>query len=879
MLFEQTNVLRGPNYWSARHHHIIVMTLNLNSILNFPISRIHQFCQQVVELFPSLDNHPLIQQLKTTSSSADVTAPFAQLLGNVAVTMQQEVGIQVLQEVIFLEGRGQRFYIGFLYDNEESGRMTAIQTEQLTEALLDGNNFDKHTALQSIHSEWELNKLGPSSYSLVAEAKRRDIPVVPLDDYAYMQLGYGCHQKRIEATIANTTGCIAVDKAGNKHETKRLLADACVPVPAGKIIADVAQIATAIRSIGFPLVVKPLDGNQGKGATININTEDEAIQAFHRARIISKKVVIEKYISGFDFRALVVGYKFVAAAKRTPAAVTGDGQRTIQQLVDEVNKDPRRGEGHANVLTAIKLDACVVAILAKKGYTTDSIPSDGEVVYLKETANLSTGGTAEDVTDRIHPHNRSLFERIARNMGLDICGIDIMATDLETPIVENGGAVIEVNAAPGFRMHLEPAIGQPRNVAGAVMDMLFPEYSECRIPIIAITGTNGKTTTTRLVACMAQQAGFNTGYTTTDGIYLNKERIYKGDCSGPGSAKVILKDPAVEFAVLEAARGGILRSGLGFDKCDCAIVTNVAEDHLGLNGIDTLDQLARVKKVVAQSVQNNGYEVLNADDDRVYAMKDDLDCQIALFSLYPESARIQRHCEAGGIAAICDEGYVMIRVGNRIIPVEQIENIPLTHGGKAKFNVANVLGATLAAYVTNLALPAIRCSLRNFNNTHESTPGRQNIFQFNDYKVMMDYAHNPHGVRALGEFINNMEVSYKIGVITGVGDRRNEDIIALGEEAAKIFDTIIIRYDEDLRGRTDFEIGSLLRSGIQKVNPNKHILHSAGELEAIDLAMAAAVQNAIVVVLVENVDSVFHYLKEAQQSNTGVTQKTIREAV
>jgi cyanophycin synthetase len=496
-----------------------------------------------------------------------------------------------------------------------------------------------------------------------------------------------------------------------------------------------------LDSIGFPVVIKPLDGNQGKGATIGIANTEEALAAFARAKQYSQRVVVERFVEGLDFRALVINRRFVAAARRTPAAVTGDGIHTIAQLVEIVNADPRRGNGHSNVLTKVVLDASSQKLLAKCGYTADTILPKAQEVWLKDTANLSTGGTAADVTDDVHPANRSLFERVARTVGLDICGIDIMAPDLSRPLAENGGAIIEVNAAPGFRMHLEPTSGRPRNVAAPVLDMLFPDGEQGRIPIVAVSGTNGKTTTTRLIAQMAQQGGHQTGFTTTDGIYLNHEMIYKGDCSGPASAKVVLRDPAVEFAVLECARGGILRSGLGFDQCNCAVITNVAEDHLGLNGIDTIEKLAKVKAVVAKSVMPGGWAILNADDDLVYAMRGEVDAQVALFSLYPHSARIERHCEAGGLAAVYDDGLIMIRKGNTLIPIEAVENIPLTHNGRARFNVANVLGATLAAYTTRIPLPAIRCTLRRFRNSVADTPGRMNEFVFPQFSVLVDYAH------------------------------------------------------------------------------------------------------------------------------------------
>jgi cyanophycin synthetase len=868
MLLDNMNILRGPNYWSAKHHQLIVMNVNLNNIQYLSQTTINGTCNQLQKLFIASNAEPPAFLIKENNPEAFL----AQCLAELAIGLQQAAGMPVHYYQVVAANKPGHYHIIFEYCDEEAGRYTAKQIIAVFEKCQSGEECSVAEEIATIKKIWYSNKLGPSTGSLVEEAKKRNIPIIRLDDNAYVQLGYGASQKRIEATIANTTGCLAVDKAGNKHETKRLLADALIPVPTGVIISKPESLAEAIKEVGYPLVIKPLDGNQGKGAAININTEEDAIEGFKRAQHYSKRVVVERYITGSDFRALVIDYKFIAAAKRTPAAVIGDGTHTIKELVELANKDPRRGDGHCNVLTKITLDNAVDELLMKKNYTVQTVPAKGEEVWLKSTANLSTGGTATDVTDWVHPFNRSLFERIARTIGLDICGIDIMATDLETPIVENGGAIIEVNAAPGFRMHLEPTYGKPRNVAAPVLDMLFP-YGDSRIPLVAVTGTNGKTTTTRLIAGMAQQAGFTTGYTNTDGIYINKERIYKGDCSGPGSAKVVLKDSSIEFAVLECARGGILRSGLGFDQCDCAVVTNVAEDHLGLNGIDTLEQLARVKAVVPKSVKKDGYAILNADDDLVYAMKDELDCNIALFSLYADNVRIQQHCEAGGLAATFDEGYLMLREGNRLIPVELMENIPLTHGGKALFNVANVLGATLAAYVSNLSMPAIRCSLRNFVSSPQTTPGRLNFFDFGDFKVLMDYAHNPHGVKALGEFVKNIPATEKIGIVTGVGDRRNEDIIALGREAALIFDTVIIRYDDDLRGRTDLEIGSLLRAGIQSVQKNTKVLFSTGELESVDYAISLGTPDSLVVVLVDKVDKVFNHLTERQKARMPQEQK------
>jgi cyanophycin synthetase len=490
----------------------------------------------------------------------------------------------------------------------------------------------------------------------------------------------------------------------------------------------------------------------------------------------------------------------------------------------------------------------------------------GQLCYLKPTANLSTGGTATDVTDEVHPKNISLFERVARTIGLDVCGIDVMATELNTPIKENGGAVLEVNAAPGFRMHIEPTIGQSRNVAQPVVDMLFHD-SNGRIPIVAVTGTNGKTTTTRLIAHVAQQSGCVTGFTTTDGIYINNELVFKGDCSGPQSAQFILKDSSIEFAVLETARGGILRSGLAFDKCNTAIVTNVAEDHLGLGGINTIEKLAKVKSVLPETVMPNGYAILNADDDLVYAMKDNVNCKIALFSLYSDNIRIEQHCTNGGIAGYLENEYLIIRVGNHIVPIEEVKNVPITFGGRAEFNIANALAASLAAYTNNIRLSTIRKALQTFLPSDENTPGRINIFEFNDFTVMLDYAHNPHGVKALGRFIKTFDAETKVGVITGVGDRRDEDIIALAEEAAKIFDEIIIRHDDDLRGRTHEDLDRLLTIGVRRVDPDKPLSYYWCECEAVENAIKNRKPRSLIVVLVEDFKTVAECVKRHQQED------------
>ncbi|HZF63672.1 MAG TPA: cyanophycin synthetase, partial [Chitinophagaceae bacterium] len=863
MRIEKIKALWGPNYWSIKKHHLIVMLLDLEDLEERPTNTIPGFHERIKKLIPSLYNHRCSEGVPGGFfKRVEDGTWMGHVIEHMALEIQSLAGMSVGFGQTRSADRKGVYHVVFSYEVKEAGVYAAYAAVRIAEALIEGKEYDLNEDINRLKGIRDQKKLGPSTNSIVQAAINRGIPAVRLDQDSYVQLGYGSALRSIEASIASTTSLIGVELAGDKHRTKSILSDSFVPVPEGVIITDVEKLQDAVQEIGFPIVVKPLDGNQGKGATTNITTIECARDAFHRAQEISRKVIVERFITGRDFRALVINYKFVAAAMRTPAAVVGDGQHTIRELIDRVNEDPRRGNGHCNILTKIHVDQDTREILSKNQITLDAILPEGQELWLKSTANLSTGGTSEDVTDMVHPSNVSLFERIARIMNLDICGIDVMTTDISLPLLQTNGAVIEVNAAPGLRMHLEPTSGKPRNVAEPIIDMLFPNGSTGRIPLVAVTGTNGKTTTTRLIANMAQQMGHNTGFTTTDGIYINKELIYKGDCSGPASAQVVLRDPSIEFAVLECARGGILRSGLGFDRCHCAVVTNVAEDHLGMDGIDTVEKLARVKSVVPETASKDGYAVLNADDDLVYAMKDQVVSKVALFSLYPDNIRIQRHCDSGGIAAVFEEGYIIIREGNRMMVIDEVENIPITYGGKARFNVANVMAATLAAYLSKISLPAIRSTLRNFRTTPEQAPGRMNEFNFGDFTMMVDYAHNAHGLKAMGEFVKAMPATKKVAVIAGVGDRRNQDIIAVAEEAARTFDEIVIRMDKDLRGRTELELGSLLRSGIHRAAPDKKVTYFSDEMDAIDHVVRTAETNSFTVIFVENIAGVCNRLQQ-----------------
>jgi cyanophycin synthetase len=863
----EVNVLRGPNYWSINRQNLIQMTLDLEELEHRPTNTIQGFYERLQQLLPSLHEHRCSEGIPGGFFSRVIKGTWmGHVIEHIALEIQSLAGITVGFGKTRGTGKTGVYHVVFEYEEENEGRYAATAAMQIAIALINGDEYDLKKDINEIKRLWIAQKPGPSTASIIQEAKNRNIPWIRLDEDVLVQLGHGCKQKRIEATLTSQTGSIGVDLAGDKDRTKKLLADVYIPIPAGGVVVSEVELRPIIDTIEFPIVVKPLNSNHGKGATINVQSWKEALVAFERAKKYSGKIIVEKYITGKDFRVLMINYKFVAAALRTPASVTGNGKNTIKELIEVVNSDPRRGNGHDNVLTHIEVNDVCHEFLRKNGMTLESIPKMGKVCYLKPTANLSTGGTATDVTDDVHPANISLFERIARIIGLDICGIDIMAPDLSSPIKENGGAVLEVNAAPGFRMHLEPNAGQPRNVAKPVLDMLFPFDNNGRIPIVAITGTNGKTTTSRLVAHMAQESGLITGLTTTDGIYINKELIFKGDCAGPQSAQFILKDSSVEFAILETARGGILRSGMAFDRCDTAIVTNVAEDHLGLGGIDTIEKLAKVKSVVPESVMPEGYVVLNADDDLVYAMKDNVKGKVALFSLYSDNVCIEQHCVTGGIAAFVENGYLILRIYNNVIPIEEVRNVPITFNGKAEFNIANALAAILAAYVNGISLRYIRKALQTFIPSQEITPGRLNILEFKDSTVILDYAHNPHSVKALGQFIKSFDAEKKVGIITGVGDRRDQDIMRLAEEAARIFDEIVIRHDADLRGRTHEELDSLLTKGIKKIDPNKPISYFWNECVAVEATIINRNPKSLIVVLLEDFKSVLACVKKLQHA-------------
>lgn len=878
MKIKEITAMRGPNYWSVRRHKLIVMVLDLEEMENYPSNEIVGFNQRLKKLLPGLAEHYCSEgRPGGFYARLERGTWMGHVIEHIALDIQNLAGMDT--SFGRTRGYGEKgvYHVVFSYEEENAGRYAARASVKICEAMIAGNDYDLEKDIQKLRELKEDGRLGPSTESIIKEAEKRGIPWMRLNEGSLCQLGYGANQQRIQATITSKTSNIAVDIACDKEETKKILKQAAINVPKGEIIRGLSELEESCENIGFPLVIKPINGNHGRGITSNILNLEQATEAFNKANEISDLKIVEKHIYGEDYRILLVNFKFVAAAKRSPAQVIGNGTSSISELIEKINKDPRRGYRHENVLTRIELNDSSLQLLAKQGYDPATIPPRNEVVILKDTANLSTGGTAEDVTEIVHPSNIFMVERIARIIDLDICGIDIITDDISKPIDETGGAVIEVNAGPGFRMHLAPTKGLARNVAAHVIDELFPDKNTGTIPIVAVTGTNGKTTTTRLIAHIAKLSGKMVGYTTSDGVYIQNQMIMKGDCTGPVSTELVLRDPNINFAVLECARGGLLRSGLAFDNSDIGIVTNVEGDHLGLAGIHTQNQLAQVKSVIPETVKRSGYAILNADDDLVYNMRHNLDCNIALFSMHEDNPRIKKFQEEGGVTAIFEHSYVSLTSGVWKMRVMKVEDIPLTFGGKARFMIMNILPAILSSYLSGFSIEDMRTALQSFIPSDAQTPGRLNMFKFKNFSFILDYAHNPTGMRALKTFTDSLDYTYKVGIVAGIGDRLESDTEEIGKISAEMFDEIIIRDDVDLRGKSAEHLTCLLKKGIDEIAPGMPVKIAGSEAESIKYAIENARKDSLIVLCSDTVSASLkhlHELKEKEGKNELKFQKS-----
>ena len=864
----EIRTLRGPNYWSGYWKKLIIMRLDIGDYEDRPTDKIDGFYDRMVGLMPTLDIHGcsykeeggFLRRVREGTWAGHVIEHFALEMQTLA---GMDTGYGRTRET---DERG-IYNVVFSYVEEECGRYAGRAATRVFIELAEDKPIDEIKGglandIQQLREIREDVRFGPSTGSLVEEAINRGIPYIRLNDQSLVQLGYGVYQKRIQATTTANTNMIAVDIAANKHATKTLLGDMGVPVPRGYRIRSIDELEGTVARVGYPVVIKPLDGNHGKGASVGVTDIEHARIAFERAKEYSRWIIVEKQLVGSDFRALVVNNRLIAVAERVPASVTGDGTSTIQELIDKTNADPRRGYGHEKVLTQIAVDGHTMRCIREKGYELDSVPPKDEVVYLKTTANISTGGTAIDRTDEVHPENVFLFERIARIIGLDVAGVDIIAPNVSEPLRENGGGIIEVNAAPGFRMHLAPSEGIGRNVAEHVIDMLFPPGTPSRIPIFSITGTNGKTTTTRLLAHILKNSGRTVGFTTTDGTYIGNQCIVQGDNTGPVSAHLVLKDPTVDVAVLETARGGIIRAGLGFDYCDIGIVTNIAADHLGMKDINTLEDLARVKSVVPRAVSRKGYAVLNAEDEHVYKMRERVEGHVVLFSMNENNKNIERQAKRGRISCVYENGYVTILKGKWKVRIEKAINIPLTYGGRAEFMIQNVLAATLACFVHGVSIEDLRVGLTTFNAGTAQTPGRLNFIEVGDATVLMDYAHNPAGLLGLTKFVTKLPNKYRTILLNVAGDRRDDDIREFGKIAADAFDRIVIRQGHYLRGRPEDEIYRLLQEGIAQSEHTPQVRIIADSREAIAHAVKNSRKGELVVTLADRVPQDIGFIHE-----------------
>ncbi|OGF97749.1 MAG: cyanophycin synthetase [Candidatus Glassbacteria bacterium RBG_16_58_8] len=867
----ETSVYLGPNLYA--HFPVIRMTVDLEHLEAWPTVRIGKgFIGRLLKALPGLKEHTCSFE-ETGGFIRRLTEDEGTWLGHVlehcALELQCAAGVKVSYGKTRSTNEAPGCYhVVYEYDHADVGLEGGKLAIDLIHSLLPKRLRPKEFAAERFVFEERRDSfirfaqrlaLGPSTASLVQAAKARDIPFLRLNRYSLIQMGHGRYQKRIQATITSETHHIAVEIASDKEETNRILSDLGLPVPRQRMVYSEDDAARAAKEIGFPVVVKPLDANHGRGVSINLNDTEHVRAAFGHAQAHSRAVIVESFIQGLDHRMLVVGGELIAVAQRLPGHVVGDGKRTVEELVEETNRDPRRGIGHEKVLTRIEFDHQADRILTLRGYTRQSIPPAGEIVFLRSTGNLSTGGTSIDKTDVIHPDNREMAIRAAKAIGLDVAGIDFLTTDISKSYKETGGAICEVNAAPGFRMHVAPSEGQPRDVAGPVLDMLFPPGTPSRIPIASITGTNGKTTTSRMLAHILKLSGYRVGLTTTDGVYIDGHKTVDGDMTGPTAARMVLRDPSVDCAVLETARGGLLRRGMGYRKCTVAACLNVQSDHLGLHGINTLEELALVKRIPIEVAQDTA--VLNADDSLCLRMADHTQAgHVCYVTMSPAHSLVKEHVQSGGRAVVLEEGMtgqiITIYDHGAHVPLVWTHQIPATLDGRALHNVQNAMFAAAMAYSMALKLEDIRNGLQTFDATFFQVPGRMNIFDEHPFRVILDYGHNPSAVQAMCLLVERLRPKgRRICVLAAPGDRRNEDIREITRLTSGRFDHYICRRDDSLRGRKPDEVPNLLRDGLLEhgVDPSR-VDVIADEQQAIEVALRMGKKDDILLIFGDKVD-------------------------
>ena len=848
MEVSRIRALRGPNLWT-RHTAIEAIVSCASPSCAMP--PIREFEARVRALFPA------IGALRATRMQPPRS--LAHVLESAALALQAEAGCPVTFSRTSLTVDPDVYQVVVEYSEEAVGRLAFELAEALVQAAVQQQPFDVEAAIAQLRETHEDVRLGPSTGAIVDAAAARGIPWRRLTQGSLVQFGWGSRQRRIQAAELDATSAVAEAIAQDKDLTKTLLLAAGVPVPYGRPVSSVDEAWDVAREIGLPVVVKPQDGNQGKGVTVNIETREQLDSAYRAAAEIGE-VMVERFLPGSDYRLLVVGDRMVAAARRDPPQVLGDGEHTVRQLVDIVNADPKRGDGHSTSLTKIRFDDIAVSRLADQDLAPDSVPEKGRRVMLRNNANLSTGGSATDVTDSVHPEMAARAVVAAQTIGLDICGVDVVCESVLRPLEEQGGGVVEVNAAPGLRMHLTPSYGRGRPVGEAMIANLYPPGDDGRIPVVAVTGTNGKTTTARLIAHLFSTSGLRVGMTNTDGVYVEGRQIDSGDCSGPKSARNVLMHPDVDAAVFETARGGILREGLGFDRCQVAVVTNIGSgDHLGLNYITTVEDLAVLKRVIVQNVATSGYAVLNANDPKVVAMAANCPGQVIFFAADRHHPVMVTH-RAQGHRTVCVEGEWLVAAQGAWRERVALRDVPLTRNGTIGFQIENVMAALAAAWGVGLAWDDVRNGLASFSGDTDNVPGRFNVLSFRGATVIADYGHNPDAMRALVSAVEALPARRRSVVISGAGDRRDEDIREQTQILGGTFDEVILFQDACQRGRSDGEVIRLLREGLSGASRTRTVEEIRGEFTAIDLALDRLEAGDLCLVLVDQVEDALAHL-------------------
>lgn len=848
MEVSRIRALRGPNLWSRRTALEAIVTCSPDES---SIDNLTGFESRIRALFPD------IGVLRDSGQAGPVS--LAHVLEAVAFELQAYAGCPVTFSRTSATLEAGIYQVVVEYSEEAVGRLALKLAQALVHAALQDGSFDVQAAIDRLRDLDEDERMGPSTGAIVDAALARDIPFRRLTKGSIVQFGWGSRQRRIQAAELDSTSAVAESIAQDKDLTKKMLRAAGVPVPLGRPASDPDDAWAAALEIGLPVVLKPQDGNQGKGVTVNVSTR-EHLDIGYRAAAEHGEVMVERFLPGCDFRLLVVGDRLVAAARREPPQVVGDGLNTVRALVDTVNQDPRRGEGHATSLTKIRFDEIAVARLDVQGLSPESIPAKGQRVILRNNANLSTGGTATDVTDEVHPEVAARAVAAAQMIGLHICGVDVVCESMLLPLEAQNGGVVEVNAAPGLRMHISPSYGKGRAVGAAMIDELFPAGDNGRIPVIAVTGTNGKTTTTRLIAHLLAAHGLRTGMTNTDGVYINGRQTDSGDCSGPKSARNVLMHPDVDAAVFEVARGGVLREGLGFDRCEVAVVTNIGSgDHLGLNYITTVEDLAVLKRVIVQNVAPTGYAVLNAADAIVTGMAKACPGKVIFFATDRHHPLMATHRAQGKRTVFIDGPMLVAAEGSRVERIP-LQGIPVTRGGTIGFQVENAMAAVAAAWAVNLSWDTIKSGLASFVTDTHNAPGRFNVMDYAGATVIADYGHNPDAMHALVAAVNAMPAQRRSVVISGAGDRRDSDIIDQTVILGAAFDDVILYQDAAQRGRADGEVMALLRSGLQGASRTSRIDEVHGEFAAIDEALSRLQPGDLCLVLVDQVQEALDHL-------------------